>query len=73
VCLCEVPQISELSRLQVHLKNNKKQKHVGQGNEMGAEQSRTGLEGALEHQGTCVCQATKNPVQPAPTRNAVRW
>lgn len=25
VCFCEVPQISEFSRLQVHLKNNKKQ------------------------------------------------
>lgn len=27
MCLCEVPQISEFSRLQVHLKNNKKQTH----------------------------------------------
>lgn len=40
---------------------------------MGTEQSWTALEGALEHQGTCVSHATKNPVQSAPTQNAAWW
>lgn len=40
---------------------------------MGAEQWWTGLEAALEHQGTCVCQATENPVQSVLTWDDVWW
>lgn len=40
---------------------------------MGAEQWWTGLEAALEHQGTCVCQVTENPVQSVLTWDDVWW
>lgn len=40
---------------------------------MGAGQLWTGLEAALGHQGTCICRAVKNQIQPVLTWSDVSW
>lgn len=67
MCLCEVPQISEISRLQVHLENIKSKIHRrGELDGGGAVVDRIGSH-------VCARHAVKNQTQPVLARSGPRW
>lgn len=65
MCFCEVPQISEFSRLQVHLNNNKKQNPWERGKIDGGRAVVGQSEAALKHQGRVPVELRRTESSPS--------